>query len=117
MTPAWHDVPPVPGIYTREQSDGSYENVAVFAPKNWGRGHYYGPRDGELPDPPPIPEPPKPPRLFRCKYQNGVRYGVFFVNGDWRAFDVEGRQVVSSNGTRALEGHFTDIEFLDGAPA
>lgn len=51
--PAWHDMPPGPGLYTELCSDGHYRNRMVTETSIWGRGRYYGPRDSELPTPPP----------------------------------------------------------------
>ena len=118
MTPAWHDVPPVPGCYQVRTKAGDIiatyvcdETVAYYS--NVDGQKFYGP----LPDPPPLPEPPKPPRTFRCKPKDGKhRVGVVI---DWvvRIFTDSGLQTPHSHGhTMAILSEYTDIEWYDGAP-
>lgn len=119
MEPAWHDVPPVPGDYQILFDSGNRSAVRVHDHEQWRRAthrKYYGP----LPDPPPIPEPPKPPRHFNATYIDGVDAipvtGVLFPNLRARVFDSGNGNTVSDS-LSDLEELFRDIEFLDGAPA
>lgn len=114
--PAWHDFPPMPGLYTELCADGSYRNRMVTETSIWGRGRYYGPRDSEVPDPPPIPEPPKPPRFFTAKIETMDRIGVVFPNGRVRIFNSDGDVCHSGRDENWLRHLYTEIKFLDGNP-
>lgn len=116
VTPAWHDVPPVPGDYQVRYTDeydrpspsgwsGRLDALSVWRPVK-GR-KFYGP----LPDPPPIPEPPKPPRLFTARRHGCAEelYGI--ARGD-TAVILNGNG--SSDATvrvEALGTYYTDIRW------
>lgn len=72
-----------------------------------GDRKFYGP----LPAPPPIPEPPKPPRFFTAKNiaSGRERYAIVRDNKA-RIFDADGRYVTTTN-VDVLDLFYTDIRW------